>query len=380
MKEFFITMPTRVYFGTNILEDSLKKEVQNIKNNILIVTTGRSLIRHGHLDKVIASLKQVNPNINIQIFDKISPNPRLEEVKEAVSLGKDYHVEQVIGFGGGSALDAAKAVAVGIPVDEQLENYLIRGKTPSQKTLPIIAIPTTAGTGSELSKGAIISSQEHQIKTGIRGEYLLPQIAIVDTCITWTLPKRTSLEVGFDVLAHAIETYVAAKANVYSAMLSEKAIRIVGKALPELYSNLENHEAREQMCFASMIMGSNLASVGTCLPHRMQYVIGAKTDTSHAAGLIALYPAWISHEFEVNQDKINNILVWLGYQPAVNKEHASGIFYDFMKSLELTYRLKDLGIEKSEVEGLADQVIGNISNDLLSQQKFIMDKIFTESY
>ena len=119
------------------------------------------------------------------------------------------------------------------------------------------------------------------------------------------------METGFDVLAHGAESYLAVKANPFSEMLSEKAIRIAGECLPILWNQPAHPEAREKMCFASMLMGMNLANVGTCLPHRMQYPVGAATDTSHAAGLLALYPAWIRYEYDVNQEKVRDIVQWL---------------------------------------------------------------------
>lgn len=111
-------------------------------------------------------------------------------MKDAIKIGKQNRVDMIVGFGGGSAIDAAKAVAVGISTDNNIEKYLFEGMTPGEETLPIIAIPTTAGTGSELSKGAIISSVEDKIKTGIRGENILPEIAIVDAYYTHTVPEK----------------------------------------------------------------------------------------------------------------------------------------------------------------------------------------------
>ena len=379
MTEFTFELSTKIYFGTHIVKAALEKEKKWLADKVMIVTTGRSLIECGYLEQLRQAVGNIAGQKNVLIYDEVSRNPRLDEVKRAAMIGKKQGVKTVIGFGGGSALDAAKAVAVGIASSEDLETYLLEGKEPPRETLPIIAIPTTAGTGSEVSKAAIISSPEHCIKAGIRGECIFSKAAIVDATYTWTVPRQITMETGFDVLAHAVESYVAIKANFFSETLSEKAIMLVGENLPLLNTNLENHDAREKMCYASMIMGLNLADVGTCLPHRMQYAVGAVTDTSHAAGLAALYRSWIMHEYEMNDKKINNALRLLGLINADTAKQAGESFSYFMKNIGLSYRLSDLGINSEQLSQLEQQVIGNIVNDRLAETDGIIGTIFKES-
>lgn len=379
MKEFEFTLSTKIYFGTNIIENALQKEKKHFAGKILIVTSGKSLITYGYLPKLVSMIEHLPDNEEVIVYDKVTQNPKLEEIQEAVSLGKREHIQAVVGFGGGSSIDAAKAAAVGIVSDIDIETYLLKGLEPKDSVLPVIAIPTTAGTGSELSKGAILSSPAHHIKSGIRGEKLLPCVAIVDEAYTWTIPERITIETGFDVLAHAVESYMAVKTNAFSEMLSEKAIRIVGENLPILIDDLNNHQAREQMSFASMIMGINLANVGTCLPHRMQYAIGACTESSHAAGLIALYPAWIQHEFEINPKKVNQVFQWLGYSPVTKSIDAKLMLKKLLASWKVPYSLSEYGITTSMVDKLSDQVTGNLANDRLSEKENIVNIIFKES-
>ena len=377
MTEFSMELSTKIYFGTGITQEALEKEKHWFdKKNILLITTGRSLIKYGYLERLEQILKKLSPSSRIVIYDKVSQNPRLSEVKEASELGIENNVQIVIGFGGGSALDAAKAVAAGVADIDLLDDFLLKGLEPTEKTLPMIAIPTTAGTGSELSKAAILSSHEHHIKSGIRGKYMQPKVAIVDAVYTWSVPERITMETGFDVLAHAVESYVAVKANLFSEMLSEKAIKIVGKSLSVLKKDLDNHEAREQMAFASMIMGMNLANVGTVLPHRMQYPIGIETDTSHGAGLIALYPSWIQYEQEVNAQKVQTMLEWLG----LKSDSAGDAFKDLQEQWGISYTLQALGIEKNRLSTLAEQVTGNLANDKLASCSGIINTILEESF
>lgn len=379
MEGFTLEIPTTIYFGNNIVEEALKKESKHLMGNIMIVTTGRSLIRLGYLDDLKKILNNLPHVKNTLTFDGISANPKLEEIERAVEVGIKEHVKVIIGFGGGSAIDAAKAVAVGVGTSESLERFLLEGLEPSDNTLPIVAIPTTAGTGSELSKGAIISSLVHQMKGGIRGNAILPKAAIVNPEYTWTVPVGITMETGFDALAHAIESYVSVKANGWSDMISEKTIKMVGENLPLLMKNLDNHEAREAMCYASMIIGMNLANVGTCLPHRMQYAIGAKTDTSHSAGVSALYPAWIQRQYEVNEKKVKNIVYWLTGKKIASGEEAKKEMVIFMQKTDSLKTMTSLGIKKEDIPELTKKVTGNIGNDKLSLQKDIISSIYYDS-
>lgn len=376
---FNISLKTKIHFGTNIVEKALNDEAQNIIGNVLIVTTGRTLVKKGYVDSLYNILKTNNRVNQVLVYDKVSGNPKISEVEEAISIGRESDVNIVIGFGGGSSIDAAKAVAVGIGAKNPIENYLFNGMIPGKETLPIIAIPTTAGTGSELSKGAIITSGEKKIKTGIRGENIIPKIAIVDAAYTLTVPDKISMETGFDVLAHAIEAYVSQKANMFSEMLSEKAIRIVAEYLPIIHANPNNINAREQLSYASMLMGLNLANVGTCLPHRMQYPIGGVAESSHAEGLVALYPSWIYHQYRVNENKINNILYYMDLPKPGNAKAAKSEFQQFMNNLGLDYNLRRLGISEKDVDMLCDKVTGNIQNDKLADKPDIIKIIYTES-
>lgn len=369
MNSYILEMNTKIYFGNQCVETAVKKEKEIIGSKTLLITASSALKKLGFVDKLVSWI-----DAEVLLYDKITANPDVAEIREAVKLGKENRVDSVIGFGGGSAMDAAKVAAVGIVSDIDVEDYLIQGLTPPDNTLPIIAIPTTAGTGAELSKGAIISSRERRIKSGIRGEKIAPVVAIVDPTYTFSLPFNVTMEVGFDVFAHATESYCAVKANPFSEMLSEKAIKMVGEALPKLAKDLNDTEAREMMSFASHIMGYNVKHVGNCLPHRLQYPIGAVTETSHGAGLIALYPAWMKYESEVNSEKIGRVLDWLGCEPEVPEKRIK----NWLEMLKIGRSITDLGNTRN-VEELARMVTGNLKNDKLADIEGIIVKLYQES-
>ena len=380
MIPYSLSIPTKIYFGRNILQEALAAEKKSFPDKVLIVTTGRSLIRLGHLDRLKILLKTVCEVENIYVFDKISANPLVSEVEEGISLGKQENVSVVIGFGGGSALDAAKAVAAGIGMEVSCRQLFDGKVVPSEATLPIIAIPTTAGTGSELSKAAILSDSQEKIKKGIRGGSLFPKIAIVDSFFTETIPHNITMQTGFDALAHAIESFLSKASSPYTRMLSEKAIEIVGENLPRLVLDGNNQEARKRMSFASMIMGINLGNASTCLPHRLQYPIGAHTNTSHGSGLAALYPAWLYYESDVSLDGLKHIMNLLGFKQVDSKDSIVRMFVSFLKRLDLPVSLKEIGIQKQQLDIFVEGVTGNIQNDPVGTQDEIIKKIYYKAF
>lgn len=260
-----------------------------------------------------------------------------------------------------------------------LSEYLLQGLPAPDKLLSIIAIPTAAGTGSELSKGAILSDEKLKIKGGIRGRSLTPKVAIVDAAFTYSMPQKLTMETGFDALAHAMESYLSKKANLHSENLSLQAIRLVGENLPKLHANLDDHEAREKMSYASMLMGMNLYNIGNCLPHRMQYPIGAATGTSHAAGLAAIYPVWIREEYRARPDKVIDIFQALVKRRPCNATETEKLMENFLREMEVGRTLTDLGIEKKQIPALVESIRGDISTDPIGSETGICERIYRES-
>lgn len=371
-----VAIPTKIYFGRNIWEEALKAQEAILQGNVMIVTTGRSLYRLGYVEELRKCLQNCSCIKNIVIFDTISANPKLSEVRKGILLGKQEKTDVIVGFGGGSAMDAAKAIATGVKSEVRIEDLFYQGGEPGADTLPVIAIPTTAGTGSELSKAAIITDDVRKIKSGIRGRALYPSAAIVDSYFTESIPFQVTMETGFDVLAHAVESYISRSASPYTKMQSETAIQIVGKYLPRLAENLKDEKAREKMSFASMIMGINLGNASTCLPHRLQYPIGAHTDTSHGAGLAALFTAWIRCEYRYASDQVERIMNLLTGRDIRGEAGCTEAVYRFIRLLKLTASLQELGIERKQLEAMAAEVSGNIGNDPASQEEGIIPKLY----
>lgn len=364
INNFDFYSPTKILFGVDRIVE-IGNVVKPLGDRVLLVTGRTAMRKTGILGQVVDIFKAAG--VEAIVYEGISRNPRVSEIDEGVNLFRCNKCQVTVGLGGGSAIDAAKAISVVSSSGGRIEQYLTGEKQPTTAAA-IVAVPTTAGTGSELSKGAIISEPNQHLKRGIRGELLLPKIAIIDPKLTLTVPPDVTAETGFDVFAHAVESYISRKASPITELFSLKSLSIVAEYLEKAYNAGADLEARSQMAFASMLMGFNLANASTCLPHRLQYPVGAHTDTSHQMGLVALYPAWFERTHSQSPEKFGRIaqimsseLSKLPLEEAAS--HSVEILRNFMARLNLKVRLRDLGIRFEDCEKMADEVTGNLAVD-----------------
>ena len=202
----------------------------------------------------------------------------------------------------------------------------------------------------------------------------------MDSLFTDSVPFRVTMETGFDVFAHGMESYLSLAGSPYTRMQSECGIQIVGKYLPRLALDLEDKEARDKLSFASMIMGINLGNASTCLPHRLQYPLGAHTDTSHGAGLAVLFTAWINWEYEYAPAMVERGISLLMGQEICGKQACREKIRCFIEKLGLPLSLKELGVEKELLPVMASEVTGNVKNDLAAQEEEIITKLYAMSF
>ena len=267
----------------------------------VLVVTGRSLKRAEQIGHLLQQWAVHDAILQVE------GEPTLEAVREGVRTVRSQKLEFVIGVGGGSAIDAAKAIAVlatnsGEPLD-YLE-VIGRGAPLQQLGLPCIAIPTTAGTGAEVTRNAVLLSPEHQLKVSLRGAGLLPRLAIVDPELTLQLPPEVTANTGLDALTQLLETFVCHRANVMTDLLCREGLRHVARSLRRAYQNARSLNvkpdvvAREDMAFASLFSGMALANAGLGAVHGFASPLGGTIDAPHGAICASLLPAVIKVNIE----------------------------------------------------------------------------------
>jgi alcohol dehydrogenase class IV len=285
-------LPTRVVFGRGRL-GQLGSLVAEYGDRALLVCGHGAMRRHGVLDVVVDLLG--DKGIAVTVFDGVTANPTAGEADRAAMLAVDQGCDVVVGLGGGSVIDAAKAAAVGVergPVGPLVGTTL----EPSVGALPVVAVPTTAGSGSEVTRGATITDVTRRLKAGIRGPDLFPRVAVIDPALLGTVSPAVAAESGFDALAHAVEGLVARQATPVTMALALRAVELAAAHLPRAAAGDRSTEVQDGMALAALLGGWNVAASGTCLPHRMQQAMSAVDNGAavpHGRGLAVLYPAWL---------------------------------------------------------------------------------------
>jgi alcohol dehydrogenase class IV len=282
---FEFATATRIVFGAGTIPQ-FGANVKNYGRHALVVTGHNSQ----RAQKMIASLAA--SDIATTVFS-VAGEPEIATVENGVSLAKKENCDFVIGFGGGSVMDAGKAIAAMLTNEGELLDYLEiigRGKTLRQRSAPYIAVPTTAGTGAEVTRNAVLASPEHHVKVSLRSPHLLPRLAVIDPELTYDLPPALTATTGLDALTQLIEPYVCLRANPMTDGFCVEGIRRAARSLREAVFNGQNKSAREDMALASLFGGLALANAGLGAVHGFAGPIGGRFPAPHGAVCAALLP------------------------------------------------------------------------------------------
>ncbi len=301
---FTYFMPTKVIIGRNCIDQN-PNELCKWGNRPVIVTGKTSGIKSGALNDVIRVLKANGQEH--YIFDRVINNPTLENVAEGGAFAKNARADYIIAIGGGSPLDAAKAVAVLAANDDMKPEELYSGEF-EKRPLPIVAIPTTAGTGSEVTPYSILTYNEIQNKKSFANDDIFPRVAFLDASYTKALPHDVAIHTAVDALSHAIEGYVCVKANKMSDMIALEAIKLFNECYDALSLGALHFETREKLLYMAMLAGVVIAHTGTTIVHSMGYPLTFFKNIPHGKANGLLLGQFLKFNYEAAKDKIDNVL------------------------------------------------------------------------
>ena len=374
--QFQSYQPTKVQFGVDTILNSAGI-VKSLGRHVLIVRGSNSYSSSGFEDVVNSTF--ASSNIRYSLSSPVPPDPTLEDIDQITKSQEGNDIDSVIGVGGGSVIDAAKAIATTLGNSKSIYHYIDTGDSPGNATLPILAIPTTCGTSSELSKAAILTDNRNSLKKGLRGDNIFPKYAIIDPRTTLSLPLKVVAETGYDVFAHALETYISAKSNPVTNRNSLVTIEIVLKNLENALSQPSELKYRYALMEGCLYMGYNLSNSSNCLPHRMQYPLGVKTKTSHQSGLSAMYPAWIDETFnksKIKFDVVKDLFTKNGYS---SENNLAEIVREFILRLSMPGDLKHFNVTRDELIQLSNKVEGTLNLDPGYQDITTIQNIYLNS-
>jgi alcohol dehydrogenase len=360
---FDLYMPTRILFGCGKLNELGATPFLPGKKALVIIGASGAMRKHGYLDRVVALLK--NNGATAVVYDKIQPNPVSEHVEEGARVAKENRCDFVLGLGGGSTIDSAKSIAVMAKNPGRYWDYIRggsgKGKTPTKGALPIVAIPTTAGTGTEADPWTVITKSDTNEKIGWGNTFTFPTLSIVDPELMASVPPEQTAYTGMDAFFHSVESYLAACNQPTSDHLALEAVRLITKYLPIAVKDGGNMEARTKLAWANTEAGL-CESLSCCISHHsMEHAVSAYfPEVPHGAGLTMLSVAYFSYLAERNPKRFPDLARAMG-EPVegLSEPEQAMAFIKGLKKLIANIglepqKLSTFGIQRGDLRKLAE--------------------------
>lgn len=356
---FQFTAPTQLVFGEGTFSQ-LGSRAKEFGKKALLVTGRSALIKSGHVQRAQELLAQ--EGIACELFAKIPANPIADVVDEGAAAARAAGCDFVIGMGGGSAMDAAKAIALCAGMNGTVREFMLpdaagNKRQPTAAALPIMCVTSTSGTASELTSFAVITIPETKDKFAIRSEHILARVALADPELTYSAPPRVTATTGIDVLCHAMEAYVNNNATPVTDLMAQEAIRLVGQHLPVAYRDGSNVEARRGMMLANTFAGYGLACCGATIMHGLEHPASGHYDVAHGAGLAAMLRPWAKKIWPCMPEKLARVTQLLTGDCTADTEDAARraevALGALLQQVDLDIRLRDLGVEQEKLETMA---------------------------
>lgn len=350
MNNFKMTNMPKVYFGQGALKEALNTELKTVGDNVLLAYGGGSIKKTGIYDEVVTLLKEAGKNIFE--FNGIMSNPTYAKVLEGAKIVKDNQIDFIIAVGGGSVIDCCKIVSAQAKVDQDIwQMEFVDGKLPTE-FIPMAAVTTASGTGSEMNNGAVITNEELKIKAGMLGA--LSKFAVLDPAYTLTVPMKQVVSGAFDTLSHAMETYFGKPLeNNVSDEINEAIMRNTIRNIRAAINDPQDIQARSELMWDSAMAENGILKLGKVTDfqaHQIEHQLGAYTDCNHGQGLAVIHPVLYRHIYEAGVSKFARFAKEVWHVDDTNlteKETAlKGIeaLADFIKEIGLPTTLTQMNI------------------------------------
>ena len=341
-----------------------------------LLVTDPILLKVGLIEKVHAPLSEAG--VAVEVFSGGEPEPSLKAAAAAVAAARGFRPDVVVGLGGGSNMDLAKIAAVILTHGGRPLDYAGDDKVPGP-IMPLICVPTTAGTGAEVSAAAVLSDTDNQMKVGVLSNYLRPTAAVVDPLLTVSCPPKVTADSGIDALTHAIEAYTAVEnadfplphgeRSVYQGrhpfgdMLAEKAVSLIGAFLRRAVRDGADLEAREGMALGATLAGMAFSNVGVALVHALEYPVGGATHCSHGAGNGLLLPYVMRYNAPARPAAFAALARLLGEDvTGLSDEQAADRAITAVERMRMDIgvptRLRELGVKETQLRPFAEKAFG----------------------
>lgn len=378
-------IPSRILFGKGQLSELHNQSLPG-KKALIVTSAGTSVKKYGYLGRLEEELKKAN--VEFILFDKILPNPIKPHVMEGAKLARESGCDFIIGLGGGSSIDSAKSIAVMASNEGDYWDYVGggsgKGMPVAVDPLPVVAITTTAGTGTEADPWTVITNDETNEKIGFGYDKTFPVLSIVDPDLMMTVPAHLTAYQGFDALFHSTEGYINVVANEMSDMYALKSIELLGKYLSKAVNDGSDEEAREKVALANTLAGMVESTSGCTSEHSLEHAMSAfHPDLPHGAGLIMVsreYYTFFAKSGACSQRMID-MAVALGKKDAKEPMDYVIALLELQKACGMdNLKMSEYGIEKSEMEALAKNARHTMGGLFACDPVKLSDKDVVEIY
>lgn len=350
-----LPMP-EIYFGDAALNELAPLLNRLSAQKIMVITDG-NLVKAGVFARAQKILNDAGKEIIL--FDDVQPDPSIELVKQISSFARTEDIDAIIGLGGGSSIDSAK-IAGALSANPGDINEYMGVDLFKKDSLPVIAIPTTAGTGSEVTPIAILTDEAEHLKKGIVSNKIIPRCAILDPALTIGAPPGITASTGMDALTHAIEAYTSVNANDYTDSLALKAVRLISQNILDSYSNGNNLIAREQMLMGSLLAGMAFANAGVAAVHAFAYPLGGTYHIAHGLSNSVMLPTIMQYNMIGCENKYADLAKVMTSEDVYIKpkpEAAVRFVQKLSQDLNIPQSLKALDIPRDAIPDLAESAM-----------------------
>lgn len=375
----------RIIFGNGSL-DKVGEIAHGFGNKGLVVTGSGSVPLTPLLDVLVGA------GVAVEIF-RVGHEPDIPTIENGLALARELGCEFVIGFGGGSALDSAKAISALLSNAGELMDYLEvvgKGQKISNPAAPMIALPTTAGTGTEVTRNAVISSPEHQVKVSMRSPLMIPRVAIVDPELTLSMPPSVTASTGMDALTQVIEAYVSSRANPMTDVISAEGIQRGARSLLAVYQDGQDRVAREDMALTSLYGGLALANGGLGAVHGFAGPIGGMFQAAHGVICASLLPYVMKYNAQMLQSlpnmdemlrRFQQVAAWLVDDPNATIDEGVQWLVELAKALQIP-GLHDMGIETADFPRIIEKskVSSSMQKNPVKLDEHTLEAILNEAF
>ena len=365
---YSMSIERMVYTGTSYFGEYARKEIiteiKKRKFNKALVVTDAMLVKCGVAEKIENVLK--DGGISYEIDDEVKPNPTIANVHTGLDKLKASGADFIIAVGGGSVIDTAKAIAVIANNPDNYDVVSLEGVDKSKNPpMPIIAVPTTAGTGSETTMDYVITNTEQKHKMACMDSMVVPVVAILDTDIMASLPLKMTAATAMDALTHAVESYLSKGAFDFSEMLSLKAVSLISANFLKVIKNLNDLEARKALAMAQYMAGMSFTNVGLGIVHSMAHPLSAFYDVPHGVANALILPYVLKFNSVACEDKM--VTLAKAFDPEFDERYGSEaatercieLINTFNSVAGLPHKLKDINVNEEDIDALAREALND---------------------